>query len=133
MEALLGTTFIVKTDQRSLKFLLENKAADALSRMPPTVQLCSLSAPIIIDLNTIKEEVEKDAKLQKIMAEMSGLSEHVEGKFSIQNGALRYKNRLVISKTSTLSPAILHTYHDSAFGGHSGFLRTYKRVARELY
>ena len=46
---------------------------------------------------------------------------------------LKYKDRLVISKTSTLLPTILHTYHDSIFGGHSGFLRTYKRLAGELY
>ncbi|KAL0549565.1 hypothetical protein IC582_014050 [Cucumis melo] len=64
---------------------------------------------------------------------MSGFEEPVNGKFSIQQGMLRYKNRLVISKSSTLIPAILHTYHDSIFGGYSGFLRTYKRLARELY
>lgn len=46
---------------------------------------------------------------------------------------LRYENRLVILKSSTLIPAILHTYHDSIFRGYSGFLRTYKRLARELY
>lgn len=27
----------------------------------------------------------------------------------------------------------MHTYHDSVFGGHSDFLRTYKRIAGELY
>ncbi|KAL4018088.1 hypothetical protein IC575_021678 [Cucumis melo] len=92
---LLGAKFIVRTNQRSLKFLLEqrviqsqyqkwiaklfgysfevvykpgieNKAADALSRIPPSTQLCSITAPVLIDLKTIKEEVEKDVKLQKI-------------------------------------------------------------------
>ncbi|KAA0067391.1 transposon Tf2-1 polyprotein isoform X1 [Cucumis melo var. makuwa] len=90
---LLGTSFIVKTDKKSLKLLLEqrviqpqyqkwvaklleysfevvykpgleNKAADALSRKPLDVQLCGrVSAPILIGLKTIKEEVEKDEKL----------------------------------------------------------------------
>ncbi|TYK14463.1 Ty3/gypsy retrotransposon protein [Cucumis melo var. makuwa] len=112
---------------------LENKAADALSRTPPTVQLYSLIAPTLIDLTRIKEEVEKDEQLQKIVAELKEEDESKGNKFSIQQGMLKYKDRLVISKTSTLLPTILHTYHDSIFGGHSGFLRTYKRLAGELY
>lgn len=59
--------------------------------------------------------------------------ENRESKISIQQEMLRYKNRLVISKTSALIPTILHIYHDSVFGGHSRFLRTYKRLAGELY
>lgn len=46
---------------------------------------------------------------------------------------LKYKGRLVLSRQSTLIPNILHTYHDSVLGGHSGFLRTYKRMMGELY
>ncbi|KAA0031791.1 RNA-directed DNA polymerase-like protein [Cucumis melo var. makuwa] len=54
---------------------IENKAAKALSRMPPSAQLCSIIVPVLIDLKTIKEEVEKDAKLQKMITELSGEKE----------------------------------------------------------
>jgi len=40
---------------------------------------------------------------------------------------------MVVSQTSTLIPKILHTFHDSILGGHSGFLRTYERISGELY
>ncbi|KAA0047243.1 Retrotransposable element Tf2 [Cucumis melo var. makuwa] len=46
---------------------LENKVADALSRKPPDIQLNVISAPYLVDLKVIKEEVEKDEKLQKVM------------------------------------------------------------------
>ncbi|KAA0033504.1 transposon Tf2-1 polyprotein isoform X1 [Cucumis melo var. makuwa] len=127
---LLGTKFVVKTDQKSLKFLLEqrtiqpqyqkwvakllgysfevvyksgleNKATDTLSRKPVEVLNFGISVPILIDLTTIKEEVEKDVMLQKVITEKM--------------------------------TAMLSTYHDSVVGGHSGFLRTYKRLASELY
>ena len=53
--------------------------------------------------------------------------------YTFNQGVLKFKGRLVISSASSLLPAILHTYHDSIFGGHSGFLRTYKRAMGELY
>ncbi|KAL0554647.1 hypothetical protein IC582_008573 [Cucumis melo] len=91
---LLGTKFVVKTDKKSLKFLLEqrtiqpqyqkwvakllgysfevvykagleNKAADALSRKPMEIMNCGMSAPTLVDLTTIKKEVQKDEMLQK--------------------------------------------------------------------
>ncbi|KAA0038306.1 hypothetical protein IC582_003640 [Cucumis melo] len=159
---LLGNRFIVRTDQKSLKFLLEqrvvqpqyqrwlakllgytfdveykpgveNKAADALSRISPTVQLCTITAPVFLDLQIIKEEVEKDVKMKKIVADLNGDMAQQDGKFKICNGMLKYKDQLVISQSSKLISQILHSYHDSAVGGHSGFLRTYKRIAGELY
>ena len=49
---------------------LENKAADALSRVPPTVHLNQLTTPILIDLKVIREEVEKDERLKEIVSKI---------------------------------------------------------------
>ena len=113
----------MKTDQRSLRFLfeqrvirpqyqkwiakllgyffevvykpgLENKAADALSRMPPVVHLYNLTAPTLIDLKVIKEEVEKDDRLKLIMKEVAEGEDGKASKYSIQQGMLRYKDRM---------------------------------------
>lgn len=111
---------------------MENKVANAFSRLSPTVEWNNISTTNIVDLKTIKEEGKKDPKLKNIVAETDGLGVATEGKFAIRHGMLKYKNRLVISKSSVLIPTILHTYHDSILGGHSGFLRTYKRLTAEL-
>ncbi|KAL4027645.1 hypothetical protein IC575_010820 [Cucumis melo] len=94
---LLGRKFTVKTDQRSLKFLLEqrviqpqyqqwiakllgysfevlykpgleNKAADALSRIGPTAHLNQLTAPALLDVEVIQKEVRKDPALREIIS-----------------------------------------------------------------
>ncbi|KAA0042199.1 Transposon Tf2-6 polyprotein [Cucumis melo var. makuwa] len=101
---LLGGKFKVKTDQKSQKFLLEqtviqpqyqkwiaklleysfevvykpgaeNKAADALSRMPAEVELKGLSVPVTVDLELIENEVHQDPKFQKLMAELKELED----------------------------------------------------------
>ncbi|KAA0046073.1 Transposon Ty3-G Gag-Pol polyprotein [Cucumis melo var. makuwa] len=159
---LLIGRFRVKIDQKALKFLLdqriiqlqyqkwiakllgysfevvykpgvENRAADALSRKPEEVQLFGLSIPITVDLEVIKREVFQDSKYMEIIRQLEQGEELQVNSYSLQKGLLMYKNRLVIVQQSSLIPVILETFHNSAVGGHSGFLRTYKRIAAELY
>ncbi|KAL0552392.1 hypothetical protein IC582_011501 [Cucumis melo] len=113
---LLGYTFDVE-----YKSEVENKAAYALSRISPTVQLCTITAPVFLDLQIIKEEVERDAKLRKVVADLNGDIAQQDCKFKICNGMLKYKDRLVVSQSSKLIPYILHSYHDSVVGGGGAF------------
>lgn len=93
---LLGRHFIVRTHQRSLKFLLEqrmvsnehqkwltkllgydfeiqyrpgleNKAADALSRIEPALSLLNITVPRVIHMDEIKKEVVDDEELGKMV------------------------------------------------------------------
>ena len=49
------------------------------------------------------------------------------------NGLLRYKERVIVPTDSTLHAKLLHEMHDTKIGGHSGVLRTYKKLGQKLY
>lgn len=146
----MGRRFVVRTNQKALKHLLEqaviqpqyqewvskllgydfevqyqpgmeNQATDALSRVPPTIHLAYLIAPSLIDIQKICQEVAEDPKLMEIIEKLA-LGEDSTSKFNLHQGTLRYKGRLVLSKSSSLIPTILHTCHNSVFGGKQVFL-----------
>ncbi|KAA0045700.1 ty3-gypsy retrotransposon protein [Cucumis melo var. makuwa] len=110
----------------------ENKAADALSRIPGEAQLNAIAVPSILDVKVVEKEVQEDDKLKDIFEQLLKDPDSIP-RYSIKQGRLFYKGRLVLPKTSSLLPTILHTFHDLVVGGHSGQLRTYKRIAAELY
>eukprot|EP00253_Pinus_taeda_P030421 PITA_30421 len=53
--------------------------------------------------------------------------------YSWQDDILRYKDRVVISPTSTLKSRILAELHSSSIAGHSGFQKTYACTRRSLF
>ncbi|KFK22215.1 hypothetical protein AALP_AAs67613U000200, partial [Arabis alpina] len=158
---LLGMKFLVKTDQKSLKFLLEqhevnaeyqqwltkilgfnfdimykpgleNKVADALSRKELLPQLFALSIPAAIQLDMIQEAVERDADLKKIKEEVL-LNVGLHPEFSVVQGRLLKQGKLVIPKTSPLVGVLLQEFHSSKMGGHGGILKTQKRLGALFY
>lgn len=152
---------MVKTDQQNLKYLLEqrmvslkyqkwlvkligydfqirynpgkeNKVADALSRLHVDVALQVLSIATVIDWDQIKEEVQRDANLKEIVAALIKDPSSTPN-WTLENGLLCYKHRVVIPRWSALIPSILAEFHISPISGHGGFLRTYKRLTAELF
>lgn len=165
---LLGTKFIVCTDQKSLKFLLhqristpdqqnwvakllgydfeiqykpgrENRAADALSRRADDGIFSDdgnfhhlVSTPVWVQGALLLDEIQRDADLQaKKSACESDPSGHPD--YLVRHGVLYYHNRLVIPRNSRFIPELIREFHQSASGGHSGYYRTYRRLAANLY
>lgn len=158
---LLGRKFLVRTGQKSLKFLLEqreinmeyqrwltkllgfdfeiqykpgleNKAADALSRRELATELMALSVPTAIQLQDIELEVARDENLQKIMSEVrADPASHPE--YSMIQGRLLRRGKLVLPKDSKLIGVILQELHDGRMGGHGGVQRTQRRVSELFY
>ncbi|KAJ9550331.1 hypothetical protein OSB04_014376 [Centaurea solstitialis] len=160
---LLGTTFTVYSDQKSLKHLLhqrittpdqqnwvakllgyhfdicykagrENRAADALSRRDDDGELCTSTVfqPIWVQGAQLVEEARSDPDLQKLIRQCQQQPGSLPG-YEVRSGILYYKGRLVIPRNSKWIPELLAEFHKSATGGHSGYYRTYRRLAANIY
>jgi len=148
--------FIILTDQKSLKWLLEQKistpfqqfwlsklmgfqyeihyrkgaeniVADSLSRLPSTEVLTLAVSSIQSNvLDLIKTSYSLDPHLQQIKEQLQ------QGKqvshYDLQDGLLRKKGRLVVGPDLALRNKLLQWVHDSPFGGHSGRDATLKRL-----
>jgi len=160
---LTNKEFIIKTDQRSLRHLLdqkaissvqqrwaakllglnysieykpgvENKVADALSRRPHEGELLMLTLEAPNFLD--KEEVLKQVKAD---AELGQILERLEkGEkapegYMLRNGLLLKDGRVALPAGSSLITQVLERFHNSAIGGHEGALKTYQRLLKEVY
>ncbi|KAK2389125.1 hypothetical protein QL285_062745 [Trifolium repens] len=159
---LLGRRFIVSTDQKSLKQLLQqrivtaeqqnwtakllgydfdivykqgrlNKGAYALSRIHEGGEMSSFTSYLQWgQIEQIMVENSEDPKLQEIV---QAVQQHPDAKpgYTYKRGVLLYEDRLVISKKSAFIPVFLNEFHATPQGGHSGFYKTYRRIAANVY
>lgn len=160
---LTALPFVIKTDQRSLRHLLEqksvstiqqrwaskllglnyrieykpgveNRVADALSRRPPTEELRQLTLTAPFSLDI--EELKSQMRANQEWGSLIISLENGEEKpgiFTLLNGILYREGRLVIPSKSSLIPTLLHQFHSSAMGGHEGALKTFKRLSQEVF
>jgi len=158
----MGRTFIIWTDQKSLKHLLEQKIStpfqqfwvsklmgfsyeiqyksgvenvvvDALSRIPS-------SEPLLLALSTIHSDqmslIEKAWYSDPILQQILQQKQHDPNafpKFQLCEGQLRRNGRLVIGNDPSLKAKLLHWMHASPTRGHFGRDATLKRLKHLFY
>ncbi|KAJ0744829.1 putative nucleotidyltransferase, Ribonuclease H [Helianthus annuus] len=152
---LLGKPFIVRTDHKALKHLLEqrittpaqtrwlpkllgydyrieyksgssNQGADALSRRGE-VYFLGLSCPQPEWWSKLKTEVNSDPFYQQLQTSSIGQ------KLQFKDGIPFYQNRIYLSPTSPLISIILNECHSSPIGGHFGYQKTMGRVKQSFF
>ena len=105
----------------------DNLAADALSRVSHlhTLQVVSMVRPDW--LQEVLHSYATDPRAQKLLTQLAIQSPDMAG-YSLDNGIIRYKNKLWIAQNSALQTKIIAAFHSSAIGGHSGTKATYQRL-----
>lgn len=154
---LLGNHFIIRTDQKSLKVLVDQKiqtpeqqlwlhkflgfdffieykpgrdnvAADALS--------CSfsmaLSCPTSSLLHDLAAAIASDPALSTIFLQCME-NKYPGTNYQYRQNRLYWNNRLVLPPNSDLVQKILTEFHSSVQGGHAGIKRTKARIASHFY
>lgn len=111
---------------------MENSAADALSRLPPTMELGKLSVVDRLNIAVFREQVYRDETLNGIREALENGQPTPEG-CSLCWDLLHYKGRLVLSATLPTIPLLFDKFHISPVGGHQGALKTYQQLAKEVY
>jgi hypothetical protein len=125
---LLGYDFEIVYKQGKL-----NKGADALSRIHEVGEMAVMHSQVQwLQIEQVKAENLKDEKLQQIMLDLQQNPNSWVG-YEYKHGVLMYENRLVLSNKSLLIPSILEEFHSTPQGGHSGFYKTYRRIAANVY
>ena len=107
--------------------------ADALSRQQSPEFTCStLVVSCGLRWDCVQAFIAKDAALQRLVSQIQK-GERTPKWFSLENGVLKYKRRIVIPKHCELTSKLLKEYHDSLVGGHAGDLKTYQHLAEEWF
>ncbi|XP_073121438.1 uncharacterized protein [Henckelia pumila] len=88
--------------------------------------------PLWVEFDWLRQAVLNDPVLQQVIRRVGPANEPM-GPYTVVNGNLIHKGRLVLPKGSNLVQKILGECHTTPSGGHSGGLRTLKRVAGNFY
>lgn len=106
-----------------------NIVANSLSRQ---MMFSVLSVVQLGDMKQWEKDVTKNGKLSTVTQDLTLDSTSHPG-YQLQRGRLFYNGKLVIPRQSSRIPTLISEFHNSPMGGHSGFFRTFKRVAKGYF
>lgn len=160
---LLGQPFKIRTDQQALKHLLEqkiateaqhkwisklmgydfkveykkgrdNKVVDALSRKMEenSAVLALISFPTPVWLTELKQSYSESSHFTQLVESLEK-GDLVSGNFSLQQGILLRKGKMLIVPGSSFQRKVLQYIHSSPEAGHVGYHKTLHKAKLDFY
>ncbi|CAJ2659203.1 unnamed protein product [Trifolium pratense] len=114
---------LVKKKDGTWRFCTDYRALNAI-----TVKDCF---PIPTFIDEIRAALKKDQNLVEII--LKCISGKAPIQYTMKDGLLYWKQRLVIPKESDLLNKVLYEFHTSPIGGHAGITRTIARITSQFY
>ena len=124
----------------------ENTVADSLSRIPDhheisaadTMALAAISYPYFGWMDDLRRYNENDAWIMDKIKEVTeyklkGTTHPALAKYSVDNGFLCYKKRVVLSPDSQWRNKLMEEHHCTPTAGHQGVAKTYQRTKKGFY
>lgn len=108
-----------------------NTVPDILSRRHEFLSIQSFSSPLFDSITLITKACHSDPEALTIITALQKNEQTKKG-FSLLDGRLLYKNRIFVPQSTDWRAKILHEFHSTLAAGHSGYLRTLNRLARNF-
>jgi hypothetical protein len=79
-------------------------------------------------IDEVVQGYQHDSQAQELLTQLTISSNNDNSQFTLVQGVIRHKGRVWLGNNTSLQLKIIAALHDSALGGHSGFLVTYRRI-----
>ncbi|XP_042962613.1 uncharacterized protein LOC122296883 [Carya illinoinensis] len=90
-------------------------------------ELVAISGPIWEIWDDLRKATKEDAILGPLERQLQADPLSVAG-HNLKNGCIMREGHILVPEVLAIKEALLHEFHNSTVGGHSGILRTYKRL-----
>lgn len=114
---------------------VENRVADALSRLPEGTEMgktFAINTTQLVWLEEVNESYLNDQEAQKIITGIA-CKEPAYAHFTFSKGIIRVGNIIYIGNHGSLKDKILWELHDGPMGGHSEQEATTRRVCQFFF
>lgn len=110
---------------------INNATPDALSKRAELQTLTGISSLSLLFMANLQQDTLCDPVSQAIIDSLRDDTCAKRG-YTLSGQLLNYKKRLYVPNCNSWRQKIMREFHDGTMGGHSRFLRTYKRLTRSF-